>query len=226
MNLNKALKACALTVAGAMALACPARAAVVVTTALGPDVGPAAGESYVINFDSPLPPTGVDIAGNGGRVLPGSGFAPPLGDATPFFATPLTGDSGSAEIKFSDFLGNRDVSHFSFYWGSIDPFNSLQLFDRSNNQIVALSGATLIGSAANGSWTDPSANRRVFFNLTGSSRELGSLRFTSDPRAFEIDTLSLAAVPGPATWTLMIVGFGGIGVALRRRRGSVRARAA
>ena len=31
-------------------------------------------------------------------------------------------------------------------------------------------------------------------------------------------TLNIQAVPEPATWAMMLIGFGGIGMALRRRR--------
>ncbi len=34
-------------------------------------------------------------------------------------------------------------------------------------------------------------------------------------------TLTLTSVPEPATWALMLLGFGGMGAALRRRRGPV-----
>jgi len=200
-----------------------AGAAVFVTTTPGPDVGPAAGESFQINFDGPSLPAGVTIAGNGGVTTTGTA---PLGDATPFLVTPLDGDSGSVEVRFADFLGNRDVSHFSLYWGSIDSFNTLQLFDRSANQIVTLSGATLLGDLATGSPTDPSANRRVFFTLTGDSQNLGSLRFTSTSPSFEVDSLGFAPIPEPGLWALMLVGVGGLGAAMRRQRGTLARRLA
>ena len=36
---------------------------------------------------------------------------------------------------------------------------------------------------------------------------------------FGVDNISLASVPEPASWSLMILGFGGLGAVLRRRRG-------
>lgn len=201
----------------AVSVATSATAAVFVTTTPGPDAGPAAGETFVIDFNTGLP-VGVELNDNGFITSGDPGHAAPLGDTTPFFATPATGNSGSSEIRFADFLGGRDVTHFSLYWGSIDSFNTLQLFNRAANQIVTLSGATLIGAAANGSPTDPQANRRVYFTLTGSSRDLGSLRFTSIQPTFEADTLAFATVPEPATWITMLLGFASLGAALRRRR--------
>ena len=34
-------------------------------------------------------------------------------------------------------------------------------------------------------------------------------------------SLSITAVPEPATWGLMIVGLGGVGVAMRRRKAAI-----
>ena len=38
---------------------------------------------------------------------------------------------------------------------------------------------------------------------------------------FGLDTLSLTAVPEPATWAMMITGFCFVGVAARRRRSAI-----
>ena len=47
---------------------------------------------------------------------------------------------------------------------------------------------------------------------------------------FELDNVVLnsavAAVPEPATWAMMLVGFGGIGFAMRRRKNGVTTRVA
>ena len=41
---------------------------------------------------------------------------------------------------------------------------------------------------------------------------------TSGPSASYSGTINFAAVPEPATWAMMLLGFGGIGMAMRRRR--------
>ncbi len=48
-------------------------------------------------------------------------------------------------------------------------------------------------------------------------KTLAWAKFQSKSVSYELFTGNAAAVPEPATWALMIVGFGGIGVALRRR---------
>ena len=55
--------------------------------------------------------------------------------------------------------------------------------------------------------------------LTFGSRQIRSVTFsTTDPQGFNFDDFTFgAAVPEPATWALMIAGFGFTGMALRRR---------
>jgi len=48
-----------------------------------------------------------------------------------------------------------------------------------------------------------------FADLAGGNQNIGNI----------LDNVSLSAVPEPATWAVMLVGFGGIGAAIRRRRG-------
>ncbi|QMW22732.1 PEPxxWA-CTERM sorting domain-containing protein [Sandaracinobacteroides saxicola] len=50
-----------------------------------------------------------------------------------------------------------------------------------------------------------------------SSTELGFI-FYNEPSFFLLDNISLAVVPEPATWAMMILGFGLVGGTLRRRR--------
>jgi hypothetical protein len=59
--------------------------------------------------------------------------------------------------------------------------------------------------------------------LSGASFDSFAIRTTAPIAFFEIKQLSYnptgsPAVPEPATWGLMLLGFGGIGMALRRRR--------
>lgn len=62
---------------------------------------------------------------------------------------------------------------------------------------------------------------RVYsFTATSTMTQIGFQSLNTDSCCFgaAIDNVSVTAVPEPGTWALMIVGFGGAGVLLRRRR--------
>lgn len=88
----------------------------------------------------------------------------------------------------------------------------------SNGITVLVNGVDIFNVSGNGgggtSWTQ----QTVFFNLAAP----GTLRFaavgTSDSLGGYLDDVRLAAVPEPASWAMMIAGFGLLGSAMRRRR--------
>jgi PEP-CTERM motif/Carbohydrate binding domain len=65
-----------------------------------------------------------------------------------------------------------------------------------------------------------------FFNYTYTASDtaptLMRFEFRQDPNYWGLDDVSvqgpLGAVPEPTTWAMMLLGFGGIGMAMRRRR--------
>ena len=92
-------------------------------------------------------------------------------------------------------------------------------------ELIGSNGAVL-GSFALGGYSDGNNdNSAIFLGLKSSSADIKQVEFhlTSayyQPNDFTIGTVSFAggAVPEPATWALMIMGFGLAGAALRRRR--------
>jgi hypothetical protein len=115
------------------------------------------------------------------------------------------------------------IDSFTLLWGSIDgatdtSYNVLEFLDGSNNVLATFRG-TNVSATASGCTTCADTNRYVQFLLSGSDQtSFRKLRLSSSQNAFEIDDLVIHAVPEPATWALMLVGFAGIGMSLRRRR--------
>lgn len=64
---------------------------------------------------------------------------------------------------------------------------------------------------------EPGYQTAVIVNSGGT---YSSRIFSADGSAFSISAISFSLVPEPATWTLMILGIGLAGVALRKRRTS------
>lgn len=148
--------------------------------------------------------------------------APVIGgvvDATPYLAVPGTGTSGSAFLNVGALGGGGVLTRLSADWGSIDSYNTLTFY--AGDTIVQ----TITGSMfppANGDQSSAATNRNVSFDF---DRSLGITRigFSSGSLAFELDNLATTAVPEPATWAMLLVGFGLVGAAARRRTTSVAA---
>lgn len=144
--------------------------------------------------------------------------AAPAGDTSQYLYVSSAVPSGSATLSFID------MSSVSFYWGSIDNYNSVDL-GLSDGTTFHYNGIQL--PPADGNQGAGATNRRVFFDA-GTGPFIQSITFNSSGIAFELDDVygKLASdsnpggggtVPEPASWALMIAGFGMIGVASRRR---------
>lgn len=206
------------TAAGLAALAAPASAAVTVATTTSgtnpaSDPGFSPNLALIYDFDA-LSPTGGNLTGDYKiEVAPGTGIAAAPAGTTPgthFLTVPDSTSNGSATLK----LGGS-YKYVSFYWGSIDDYNTLELLDAGGNLLYSVTGSGLPApTAANGNQQAPTSNRRVTFS--SDAVNIAQLRLSSTNYAFEIDTVA-AAVPEPATWALMIGGLGLVGFAARRR---------
>lgn len=106
--------------------------------------------------------------------------------------------------------------------GGLFTFNGLDLTYAFNDQNAFFGGGTASFSFNGGS----SVVTRAFDNLAGFQTfnfdvaNLTSVNISADS-PFQIDNVRLtavAAVPEPGTWAMMLLGFGGIGLAMRRKR--------
>ena len=118
---------------------------------------------------------------------------------------------GGGTATFSQAMGR--ITSVGYDWGSIDRFNFIKAY--SGDSLVS----TIYGSAfppATGATGSAATNRFVTLNYAASSN-VTKLVFGSDTNSFELDNVSVAAVPEPATWAMLVVGFGLVGAAKRRR---------
>lgn len=209
-----------------IAVASAAQAVTVTGTFGAPDPGPAAGQSIVVSFDAPNA-AGYSWTGGlatscssiSGAAMPAVG---PGGTASCF------GYVSSAINPNAATLATPDLASISFYWGSIDTYNFVDVLGAGGATIFSISGGALPPS--NGNQGQPATNRRVNF-IAGAGEVITGLRLRSTGIAFEFDNFAATAVldpgggavPEPATWAMLIAGFGLVGASARRRRITVAA---
>lgn len=164
------------------------------------------------------PTSGVftDLAGNPNgtsgvytnELIPGFAAQPNFGSGGGF-ASVVTG--GTYEISFAA------ARVFSFILGSLDDGNTLTLFDGAT-QVASYTGGALNAFTVDpdGNQTVGTQNGRVIID-GGSTVQFTRAVFSSTNNSFEFDNI-ITSVPEPATWGMMILGFGIAGGALRSRR--------
>jgi hypothetical protein len=127
--------------------------------------------------------------------------------------------NGAARVTATDGVLNSPLT-FTFNDGLISAleFNINAL---TNGDVFF----TFAGGDSDGQVTtlyDLSQNGQNFFNAFNGTFKSVTMTFTNgatveDVRQFRM-TSAVAAVPEPATWALMLIGFGAIGFGMRRRR--------
>jgi hypothetical protein len=115
------------------------------------------------------------------------------------------------------------LSNVSVFLGSLDNYNVVTFLGRTGDVLQSFTGRDIFGAPlAFPGGTSTETNRRVTFSATGNTQIFG-VGFSNDANlgSFEFDNVALtAAVPEPATWAMMLLGFGMIGAASRYRRRS------
>ena len=203
------LKAAALAALAVSAIAGSANAAVTVSHT-SDNLNLPAGQVMVWDFD------GLEAAGYGvtttGTVNTYSGAdgllsgisAPPPGDLNNYVAV-----LGGGALT----LSTPAIKLLSVYMGSPDQYNSIR-FNYSDNTFDILDGNQMSGGAFGG---DQSIGRRMTYTFGGKT--VTSVVFASSQNSFEFDNIAtVSAVPEPATWAMLITGFGLAGATLRQRR--------
>lgn len=198
--------------AAVLASAAPAGATVFLSFAPGAAT-PDTGYSVIDTFDTLA---GVVASGVPGQVQikfpPSDSSGAPPANSSPSgtnYLSVLAG--GIANIALSN------VSAFQFDWGSIDSYNTLTIHSSIGDVAVVPGGN--FPNTANGNQFAPGTNGLFTVRATAGETFTG-ITLASGSNSFEIDNLAVTGgVPEPASWALMIMGFGSAGVMLRRRRG-------
>jgi hypothetical protein len=208
--MNKFLKTAAIAAVASFAVAGSANAAIVTGFLPGADA-PLAGDTLLYDFTDGnlgiLDPGAVNTVIQTGTN--GSGAQNPFSVPGGNYLSVLGG--GTATLTFDSLM--RSIS---FNWGSLDTYNTLT---------IHWSGGNVIPNPADGNQTQPGTNG-LFFASVGAGESISGLTFASSQNSFEIDDISGSAVPEPATWAMMLLGFGAIGWQMRRRRAPLLAQAA
>lgn len=201
----------AAAVAGALLSASAANAAIVITGIAGFQPGasaPYAGHTVIYDFNSgSLAANGVTSSVNAmihAASSDSNGALPGAGDGSQFLS--VLGN-GTATVTFAELM-----SEISFDWGSLDEYNTLTINGTDGSAIY-------VPTPANGDTTSPATNGRFYAYTTGGTK-IQSLTFASKVNSMEVDNISgiISAIPEPTTWAMMLVGFFGLGSALRSSR--------
>ena len=144
----------------------------------------------------------------------------------------VTFNTPGYELDLSSTLP-QGVNYFGLWLSALDAGNGLQIYSGSDvYNWTAADLPTSVDSAYLGNpaspWHVDGGEKFVFANFTSTSA-ITKVVFSGYGGGFETDNHTVgfvapastgltAGVPEPGVWALMILGFGGVGVALRRKR--------
>ena len=150
--------------------------------------------------------------------------------AVAFSNTPYTLKFTTDPVDFPN-----GVNYFGYWLSALDLGNQVTFY-RAGVQVGAFSPADLLASPVGSNpayFGNPNANflgqnsaqPYVFVNFYDTTGSFDEVRFSENPSVggYESDNhtvgyyTSIGGVPEPMTWTMLIAGFGMVGVAARRR---------
>jgi hypothetical protein len=137
-------------------------------------------------------------------------------DTTNYMTVAANSQAGGSETI--TFTSGGPFSNLGLYIGSIDTWNTITFLGTSGT-IATVTGTQLLDQFygnTSSSGTGGNSQYVEFTDVTG--QDITGITLTTTQAAFEVDNLSVAnGVPEPATWAMMLIGFGLVGLQLRRR---------
>jgi len=212
-------------------------AAVAIAATLSAAGQASANLSFSDNFDTGASPAWNNAVGNwnatGGVYGPASpGNYPPTYSGLPFTLTDFT---VSVENKFEDDSGiwlrsdgsNQNgvlfvMAHGYIYFHTVENGQYSSIYNIVSNPYGYGSDFTA-KVVVTGNTYDAFVNGTLIDSFTTNKFSSGEVGLYSNSHNSKYDNFSLSAAPEPATWSLMILGIGGMGAALRTRRRKVAA---
>ena len=165
------------------------------------------GETLITDFSTGAGLTGGTlVTGSVGGVTAAPAYSTTTFDTAQYLSVP---GGQSATLTFAP------MKEVSVYIGSLDGYNTLSF---GGAGAATFTGADLAAFSGedDGNQTAAETNGRFIIDF---SAPVTSATFSSESNAFEVASVAgIAAVPEPASWALMIIGFGAAGATLRGSR--------
>lgn len=137
----------------------------------------------------------------------------PWADSSPYLVIAGIGDGRNGTVTLD--LSDTNSNFFGLYWGSIDTYNTIT-FNMSDSTSQSFTGSQIIGGIeADGNQFDVNSNAYIGWLTLGAQFDSVTLSTTS--RAIEVDNFAFGTINVPAPGALALLGFGLLGLKLRRR---------
>lgn len=128
------------------------------------------------------------------------------------------GTSGGQTGPITMDLSAMPASYYGFLWGSPDSYNTVAFYE-DGSLLASLTGTQAFGPARANGFQGAVEGGQYFNFFAGAGHEITSVVFRSSGNAFETDNhATIAAVPEPQTYAMLLGGLGLVGFVARRRR--------
>jgi hypothetical protein len=131
----------------------------------------------------------------------------PTTDTTPYLSV-FAGGSETLTLT-------TPATAFGLYWGSIDHYNDLKLYNGAT-LLADISLAQLLATPGGSGIIDGVTSEYVTISNLGAG--ITSVVMTSSINSFESDNLEVTSVPEASTWAMMLIGFASVGFLSYRSR--------